>query len=301
MKTFKLTVVVTLLLIMTMLGMSCSHYKPVALSEIDYLTDEPVPRINWVVSYDFNTLSEYLLPTDVIEEQYYLDHIPAEYADAFIYYTRNRKGMRPYFYSLMVHESNNFTAFKHRNADGSYDYGPSQLNSKNIASKKFRDWYNPTDESHITSKYCFYMVMTINFYWDLVNKYGYDYAFFAYNGGEKTIKMIKNESSRNASLINNVKAYDSAIRKIMADVDVERDEYIRLKRYEHCVALEKDIITKKHIGDSILNQRNSLDKIYQLIDHDTTCYIRREDLLQFEIKEGVVVGQAVVGTLNIQC
>ena len=61
---------------------------------------------------------------EYIEEQYYLEKIPAEYSDAFIYYTRNFKNkskFRRNFYSLMVHESDNFTAFVHKNGDGSVD------------------------------------------------------------------------------------------------------------------------------------------------------------------------------------
>lgn len=255
---------------------------------------------HWTVSYDYESISNWLLPTEMIEEQFYLERIPAEYADAFLYYTTNRESMRPYFYALMVHESNNFTAFRHKNADGSYDEGPSQLNSKNIANAKFREWYNPKDESHITSRYCFYMVMTINFYWDLVNKYGYDYAFFAYNGGEKTVGMIKNGSSRNASLIKAVKAYDSSVRKIMDSVELDRQAYIRDIRDVHINDLKLASLSPsfKEYLQLFCNQDN-LQQTYKLVDYDTTCYVRREDFLQFEVKEGVVVGETIIGTLNI--
>ena len=263
--------------------------------------------IEWNVSFDYEKISHHILTDEMLEENFYLDNIPTEYGDAFLYYTKDKKEMRPYFFSLMMHESNGFTAFKHKNKDGSYDYGPSQLNSNNIKNEKFRKWYNPKDESHITNRYCFYMVMSINFYWDLVNKYGYDYAFYAYNGGERTVKLIKNKSSRNASLIKAVKSYDAAVRKRMQQAEKNLEKYVAQKRAEHIDELQYKIIenfndirlvaldrskNKSKSNDSILQDTNEFGN-YNIF------YIRREDFLQFEIKEGVVIGETIIGTLNI--
>ena len=261
--------------------------------------------IEWNISFDYEKISHHILTDEMLEENFYLDNIPTEYGDAFLYYTKDKKEMRPYFFSLMMHESNGFTAFKHKNKDGSYDYGPSQLNSNNIKNEKFRNWYNPKDESHITNRYCFYMVMSINFYWDLVNKYGYDYAFYAYNGGERTVKLIKNKSSRNASLVKAVKSYDAAVRKRMQQAEKNLEKYVAQKRAEHIDELQYKIIenfndirlvaldrSKNKSNDSILQDTNEFGN-YNIF------YIRREDLLQFEIKEGVVIGETIIGTLNI--
>ena len=263
--------------------------------------------IEWNISFDYEKISHHILTDEMLEENFYLDNIPTEYGDAFLYYTKDKKEMRPYFFSLMMHESNGFTAFKHKNKDGSYDYGPSQLNSNNIKNEKFRNWYNPKDESHITNRYCFYMVMSINFYWDLVNKYGYDYAFYAYNGGERTVKLIKNKSSRNASLIKAVKSYDAAVRKRMQQAEKNLEKYVAQKRAEHIDELQYKIIenfndirlvaldrskNKSKSNDSILQDTNEFGN-YNIF------YIRREDLLQFEIKEGVIIGETIIGTLNI--
>ena len=263
--------------------------------------------IEWNISFDYEKISHHILTDEMLEENFYLDNIPTEYGDAFLYYTKDKKEMRPYFFSLMMHESNGFTAFKHKNKDGSYDYGPSQLNSNNIKNEKFRNWYNPKDESHITNRYCFYMVMSINFYWDLVNKYGYDYAFYAYNGGERTVKLIKNKSSRNASLIKAVKSYDAAVRKRMQQAEKNLEKYVAQKRAEHIDELQYKIIenfndirlvaldrskNKSKSNDSILQDTNEFGN-YNIF------YIRREDLLQFEIKEGVVIGETIIGILNI--
>ena len=263
--------------------------------------------IEWNISFDYEKISHHILTDEMLEENFYLDNIPTEYGDAFLYYTKDKKEMRPYFFSLMMHESNGFTAFKHKNKDGSYDYGPSQLNSNNIKNEKFRNWYNPKDESHITNRYCFYMVMSMNFYWDLVNKYGYDYAFYAYNGGERTVKLIKNKSSRNASLIKAVKSYDAAVRKRMQQAEKNLEKYVAQKRAEHIDELQYKIIenfndirlvaldrskNKSKSNDSILQDTNEFGN-YNIF------YIRREDLLQFEIKEGVVIGETIIGILNI--
>ena len=263
--------------------------------------------IEWNISFDYEKISHHILTDEMLEENFYLDNIPTEYGDAFLYYTKDKKEMRPYFFSLMMYESNGFTAFKHKNKDGSYDYGPSQLNSNNIKNEKFRNWYNPKDESHITNRYCFYMVMSINFYWDLVNKYGYDYAFYAYNGGERTVKLIKNKSSRNASLIKAVKSYDAAVRKRMQQAEKNLEKYVAQKRAEHIDELQYKIIenfndirlvaldrskNKSKSNDSILQDTNEFGN-YNIF------YIRREDLLQFEIKEGVVIGETIIGILNI--
>ena len=263
--------------------------------------------IEWNISFDYEKISHHILTDEMLEENFYLDNIPTEYGDAFLYYTKDKKEMRPYFFSLMMHESNGFTAFKHKNKDGSYDYGPSQLNSNNIKNEKFRNWYNPKDESHITNRYCFYMVMSINFYWDLVNKYGYDYAFYAYNGGERTVKLIKNKSSRNASLIKAVKSYDAAVRKRMQQAEKNLEKYVAQKRAEHIDELQYKIIEKfNDIRLVALDRSKNKSKSNDSILQDTNefgnyniFYIRREDLLQFEIKEGVVIGETIIGTLNI--
>lgn len=280
-----------------------SRVAPINQVELEEEKNLEKEDIEWNISFDYEKISHHILTDEMLEENFYLDNIPTEYGDAFLYYTKDKKEMRPYFFSLMMHESNGFTAFKHKNKDGSYDYGPSQLNSNNIKNEKFRNWYNPKDESHITNRYCFYMVMSINFYWDLVNKYGYDYAFYAYNGGERTVKLIKNKSSHNASLIKAVKSYDAAVRKRMQQAEINLEKYVAQKRAEHIDELQYKIIENfNDIRLVALNRSKSNDSILQdtnELGNYNIFYIRREDLLQFEIKEGIIIGETIIGTLNI--
>ena len=291
------------ILIINVIDSRVAPINQVELEEEKILEKED---IEWNISFDYEKISHHILTDEMLEENFYLDNIPTEYGDAFLYYTKDRKEMRPYFFSLMMHESNGFTAFKHKNKDGSYDYGPSQLNSNNIKNEKFRKWYNPKDESHITNRYCFYMVMSMNFYWDLVNKYGYDYAFYAYNGGERTVKLIKNKSSHNASLVKAVKSYDAAVRKRMQQAEKNLKNYVAQKRAEHIDELQYKIIENFNDIRLVALNRSNKNKSNDSILQDTNefgnyniFYIRREDFLQFEIKEGVVIGETIIGTLNI--
>ena len=199
-------------------------------------------------------LSEIDLSDEDIEEIWYKEKIPKEYSDAFLYYTRKRKSIRMNFYSIMVHESNNFTVYVNKNKDGSFDYGPSQLNSKNFKNKKFQKWYRPKDESHITTKYCYFMVETINFYWDLYNKYGEDYAYFAYNGGEATIVYKKQGIKHNTQLMKNVHRYDESVRKIVDKNQTDLDQFKNNVREAHIAKLQKNLnYTFCHYDSSFIN------------------------------------------------
>lgn len=251
-------------------------------------------------------MSEKSLSDNELEEAWYKERIPAKYADAFLYYTRTKPEMRMNFYSLMVHESSNFTTFVHKNNDGSYDYGPSQLNSKNLTNKTFQKYYRPTDESHITNKYCFYMVETINFYWDLYNKVGEDYAFFAYNGGERAADWIKRGINPNSSLIKNVTAYDKAVRSNVEKHTKDLASYKEEARSSHIAELKREfsdlglyVAFNKYYAETYdsfeifqikrqirldLENRVNMDRIVMIYTlSPCVAYIRREDSLLYEV------------------
>ena len=255
-------------------------------SKLEESTINNTPENFWYM------MSEKSISDNELEEAWYKEKIPAKYADAFLYYTRNKSEMRMNFYSLMVHESSNFTAYVHKNKDGSYDYGPSQLNSKNLTNKTFQKYYRPTDESHITNKYCFYMVETINFYWDLYNKVGEKYAFFAYNGGEKAANWKKRGIKSNSSLIKNVTTYDKAVRSNVEKYTKELASYKKEARSLHIAELKREFRelglktfqTRYKDNKSDLENRSSMNTIITFcIQLSHIAYIRREDSLLYEV------------------
>lgn len=195
--------------------------------ELDNFIEKP--QISTQLSIkDVSSYKYHIINDNEIEENFYKKRIPKEYSDAFLYYTRNNPELRLPFYSIMVHESGNFRVFKRRNTNGSYDLGPSHLNSNNIKNAYFRELYNPKDESHITSVYCFYMVMSLNFFKSLYNKYDNVLdAFYAYNGGEKAPIIIKSaKMSRNRqNFVVNVKAYGRAVNNNLSIFEKELSLY----------------------------------------------------------------------------
>lgn len=254
-------------------------------SKLEETTIKNIPEDFWYM------MSEKSISDDELEEGWYKEKIPTKYSDAFLYYTRNKSEMRMNFYSLMVHESSNFTSYVHKNKDGSYDYGPSQLNSRNLTNRTFQKYYRPTDESHITNKYCFYMVETINFYWDLYNKVGEKYAFFAYNGGEKAANWKKRGIKSNSSLIKNVTAYDKAVRSNVEKYTKELASYKKEARSLHITELKKEFHefslksfqTRYKDNKSDLENRGSTNTVIMFrIQSSRIAYIKREDFLSYE-------------------
>ena len=249
-------------------------------SKLEEATTKNIPEDFWYM------MSEKSISDNELEEVWYKERIPAKYADAFLYYTRNKPEMRMNFYSLMVHESNNFTAYVHKNKDGSYDYGPSQLNSRNLTNKTFQKYYRPTDESHITNKYCFYMVETINFYWDLYNKVGERYAFFAYNGGEKAANWKKRGIKSNSNLIKNVTAYDKAVRSNVEKYTKELASYKKEARSLHIAELKREFheLSLKTFQVRYKENISSINAIITFcIQSSCIAYIKREDFLLYEV------------------
>lgn len=182
-------------------------------------------------------LSKQMVPDTVLEENFYRERIPAEFAEAFLYYTSHIPEIRMNFYSIMVHESGNFRFFRNRNRNGSVDLGPSQLNSDNLKNPRFVKAFKPKDESMITTKNCYYMVMTIGYYHDLYTRLGDKYAFYAYNGGDRAAALIRknNKDARFAHLLNNVRTYDSKVRSLIQKHTKELKNWIEKKRFEHVI------------------------------------------------------------------
>lgn len=247
-------------------------------------------------------LSETLMSTQSIEEEWYKTRIPEEYCNAFLYNTRNNPEVRLSFYSLMVHESGNFKGFVNKNKNGSYDYGPSQLNSNNIANQTFMKAFAPKDMSFINSTYCYYMVTTINYYIALTKEWG-DYAFYAYNGGPRAAKLKKQNitSSQYRSLLKNVTSYYNAVNKNIAKFQKELSEYVSNKRNTHVEQLVHDF---ERAYLFMLNYNCGFDRVLeyckQFVSYITFYYIRREDFLELKTDEFFVIVNSIIGRFDKQ-
>ena len=253
-----------------------------------------------------NTLPKITSTIDIME-MYYRENIPEEYANAFIYYTRDCPEIRQEFYSIMVHESGNFKAFVNKNSNGSYDLGPSQLNTHNLKNKYFMELYSPKETTFIETKYTYYMVITINFYKDLVRKHGKEYAFYAYNGGEKCVALIKenNKDSRNRSLINNVTNYNNSVNSILENTRNEIGTYIYNYRMannpktNHFQVVNTVQFKKETLGNKILTKLT--ENINKLVNSKELYYIRRRnEFAELHREELKVNTHPIVRVLNIQ-
>jgi len=235
-------------------------------------------------------ISRSQVPDEVFIEDFYRDNIPDEYCEAFIYYTKDCPEIRMNFYSIMIVESGNFRWFRNVNENGSVDLGPSQLNSNNLKNKQFVRAFRPKDESMITSKYCYYMVMTIGYYKDLYDRLGDKYAFYAYNGGDKAARQIKNGETHNESLIKKVKSYDRLVRKQVEIKTQELEEYVKLRRVQHVMSVYekyyKDIMWKTtELLISEVRFGPSRECFNKLRFDRTSYFFRRKDFFQFESEE----------------
>lgn len=165
---------------------------------------------------------KYFANVDPIAYEFYSQRIPEEYLVIFLYFTKDRQELRELVYAVMRHESINFKAFIHHNKNGSTDYGPMMLNSKNIESKEFMKKYSSNKDKLIKmgfdlktqhGKYNYYTSICINFLAYLVKKYEREgrsgaawFALRAYNAGESsnTLKASKTRVRKGTTYANTV-------------------------------------------------------------------------------------------------
>lgn len=250
------------------------------------------------VRNDLYNISYQLKPDHVFEEEYYRQVIPAEFCETFLYYTKDFPEIRLNFYSIMVHESGNFKYFKNRNRNGTLDLGPSQLNSANLENPDFVDAFAPKDNYHIYSMNCYYMVLTINYYHDLYKRLGDEFAFYAYNGGDRAARLVRenNKSSRYASLIKAVTTYDASVRALIEKHKAEMAPVVAKLRGEFVNWL-CEIYNARFGDDSIGYDIHAAEDFYKFgNDRIAYYYIRRKYLTELKSEEVIVVLNPVVGT-----
>lgn len=259
-----------------------------------------------IFDYCYN-LSYNDIDDDELAEQFYLENIPEEYAEAFLYYTQDRKDIRYPYYSLMMHESNGFKAFKHKNSDGSIDYGPGQLNSNNIENEWFMYCYSPKDKSHITTTYCEYMVVAMNFFTYLYDKYGLEHALYAYNGGEYVSRLIaKNyNGSRYASRVKSVKTYKTLVYNKMDKINNQLTDFIHNARVDFVNNKYKSFINRSILFEEIrIKNNNSPDSISKCINklcHNTIFYIdRRKKFIYLEDEKLKIIHNAIINGFYVK-
>lgn len=156
-----------------------------------------------------------------VEENFYRENIPEEFFDVFWYYTKERPELRPSIYAIMKHESGNFrwTEYGRRNHDGSRDYTVMQVNSNNLKNKMFVKRYSAKDKSHIKSYYDEVVVMGINYFYELYDRYG-ENAYACYNGGPKSDRLLKMGQDCPKSYKNFVRIvsnYKNSVERIVKD------------------------------------------------------------------------------------
>ena len=257
------------------------------------------------VKYDYyQDLSESIKTNKDFEKDFYKTRIPANYADAFLYYTEEYDKIdstfRMKFYSIMVHESGNFKRYVNKNPNGSVDLGPSQLNSYNIDNAAFMRQYKPKDKSHITTLYCYYMVVSINYYWDLIKTYGDKYALYAYNGGPKAARIAKNniQDPRFASLVRATTSYNRNVRKNVKRFSQELREFIKVSRTEHITELKQQYSFIAKLKNSI--PRHSVHQGKKFVSDVILYFIRKKQFREFQPNELVIKLNIITGTFQYQ-
>lgn len=258
--------------------------------------------------YDADTyvaMSREMISDQEFAEDYYRSVIPAEYAEAFLYYTRDIPHIRLNFYSIMVHESGNFRFFWNVNKNGSVDMGPSQLNSDNLKNQRFLDAFRPKDESRVTTKYCYYMVMTIGYYNDLYNRLGDKYAFYAYNGGDRAANLIRknNKSARYVHLIENVKKYDAAVRRLVQEHANELQQYVMDRRLEHVLYIietHNRFMLGREYKTVLPEMPIELKDVDHPVNNGMAYIFRREDTFDFKPDEFTIIRKSLIYGLNNQ-
>lgn len=127
--------------------------------------------------------------------EFYKDRIPEKYLEAFLKATKDSIELRNILYSMMLLESQEFTAYENLNKNGTTDHGPLMLNSANIRNSEFKKLYFPKDEffSNLTNTdknddYTIYMIACINLFKHHMEKYSLENSMRAYNAGPRILK-----------------------------------------------------------------------------------------------------------------
>jgi hypothetical protein len=123
--------------------------------------------------------------------------VPAEYVDAFLFYTgldENPDKLRMQLLAIGKLESGWVkTKGDTINRNSSHDLGYLMLNSYNLSNEQFMNRFGPFEEYPAKDKLELYLITCIRFYQYLCHRYGYENSISIYNAGET--KYIKHDVS----------------------------------------------------------------------------------------------------------
>lgn len=130
--------------------------------------------------------------------EFYKNRIPEKYLEAFLKATSDSIELRNILYSMMLLESQEFTAYENINKNGTSDHGPLMLNSANIKNQEFKKLYFPNNEffngltnTDANDEYTIYMIACINLFKHHMEKYDLENSMRAYNAGPRILKAEK--------------------------------------------------------------------------------------------------------------
>lgn len=200
------------------------------LSQVDLNDTEKV--------YSIETYKAYFQAFDSVDYNFFSERIPEEFLLCFMYYTKDNKNMRNMIYSIMKHESQNFSSYiNDRNANGTSDHGPMMLNSSNIKNGRFMIKFQKDREMMEKMGYDmktkngllnWYTAIGIKMYINLVQRYEKQkkndpmwYALRAYNAGESVNKVYASKTRRGKADI-----YAAKVIYIYRDTNKIKNNYI---------------------------------------------------------------------------
>jgi hypothetical protein len=210
--------------------------------------------------------------------------IPAEYVEAFLFYTNIDED--PAFLRIQLLAIGRLesdwvkTRSDNINKNGTHDLGYLMLNSNNIKNTGFMNQFGPIDEYPAKDTVELYLITCIRYYQYLCKRYGYENGATIYNAGESQYarRTIPSSTRYYVNRVNKyITEYTSALHAIaiknvrLRDREEKRREWER-QRYE---ALLRQKTVEHHI--SIHDYPKSYQKHHFFIHNTIECIIKKRE------------------------
>lgn len=148
---------------------------------------------------------------EVEERTYYefiKESIPSKFVNPFYEFTYDNKDLGIELLGTAKHESGWIKFEGSLNNNGSRDYGPLMLNSKNLENEDFMNLFSKNCREYEYDRDIYYMCICINFYTSIRKEYGPWNALQIYNGGLRTVRKTCSSSLKNKVIDYANKVYD---------------------------------------------------------------------------------------------